>query len=282
MINIDFLNYLIEYAKTENLTMASRTLHISQSALTRAMQKVEEYIGVPIFERTKNKLTLNDTGKELVKNAEQVINAETSMRENTLAFYNKNTNISIGSIAPGAMIKYGNLIYSTFPNRTITSKIEAEDMLIENLKNGTYDFIFISRNIENEEIETKFLFEEKLYLSIPKTHFLSGMKDGVNYREIDGQSFFVADNLGVWGDIVSRNLPNSKFFPQSMDSLNEILNASTIPSFATNISYLIRAEADRIYIPITGNDTSINFYIAYKKKNKEKLKNLLKFLKNDK
>ena len=67
MINLDFLSYLIEYSKTENLSKASRTLHISQSALTRAMQKVEDYLGVPIFERTKNRLSLNDTGKELIK-----------------------------------------------------------------------------------------------------------------------------------------------------------------------------------------------------------------------
>ena len=66
MINIDFLQYLIEYSKTENLTRASKSLHVSQSALTRAMQKVEDYVGVPIFDRTKNRLSLNDTGKELV------------------------------------------------------------------------------------------------------------------------------------------------------------------------------------------------------------------------
>lgn len=78
MINIDFLEYLVEYAKTENLTKASNSLHISQSALTRAMQKVEDYVGVPIFERSKNKLTLTETGLELVKNAKIVIETEKS------------------------------------------------------------------------------------------------------------------------------------------------------------------------------------------------------------
>lgn len=81
MINLDFLSYLIEYSKTENLSKASRTLHISQSALTRAMQKVEDYLGVPIFERTKNRLSLNDTGKELIKNARLVLEAERTMKE---------------------------------------------------------------------------------------------------------------------------------------------------------------------------------------------------------
>lgn len=81
MINLDFLSYLIEYSKTENLSKASRTLHISQSALTRAMQKVGDYLCVQIFERTKNRLSLNDTGKELIKNARLVLEAERTMKE---------------------------------------------------------------------------------------------------------------------------------------------------------------------------------------------------------
>lgn len=90
MINIDFLNYLIEYSKTENLTKASKVLHVSQSALTRAMQKVEDYVGVPIFTRTKNKLELNATGKELVKNAQLVVDAEKNMRQRAKNRINKN------------------------------------------------------------------------------------------------------------------------------------------------------------------------------------------------
>ena len=99
------------------------------------MQKVEDYIGVPIFDRTKNKLMLNDTGRELVKNAQYVIDAEMTMKEKTISFYNQMTNISIGSVAPGPMIKYGNLLYSLFPNKTIFSKIEKAENLIENVIN---------------------------------------------------------------------------------------------------------------------------------------------------
>ena len=278
MINIDFLKYLVEYAKTENLTKASNSLHISQSALIRAMQKVEDYVGVPIFERSKNKLSLTETGLELVKNAKIVIKTEKAMKERTVAFYNSITNISVGTIAPGPMIKYGNLLFSVFPGKTIFSKIDSKENLLEKLKDGTYDFIFTTEQIDSDEIASKYVFTEKLYTTIPKTHFLSKLTQGVHFKEIDGQSFLVADNLGLWDEIVAKNLPKSKFFPQSMENLYEIINASTIPNFSTNITLPLRSELDRVSLPILDEEASVTFYLAYKKQNKLKLKNLLNII----
>ncbi len=278
MINIDFLQYLIEYSKTENLTRASKSLHVSQLALTRAMQKVEDYVGVPIFDRTKNRLSLNDTGKELVKNAIYVIEAEQIMKEKTVAFYNSKSQISIGSVAPGPMIKYGNLLYSIFPNKTIVTKIESEENLILKLKNLEYDFIFLSRELDDESLQSKFAFTEKLYIAIPKTHILAGMTNGIHFSEIDGQSFLVADNLGIWQTIVEKHLSKSKFFPQSFDNLNEIINSSTIPNFLTNITLSARREYDRLCIPILDDDASVSFYLVYKKGREKLVRSLFRYL----
>lgn len=278
MINIDFLEYLIVYAESENLSKASRTLHISQSALSRAMQKVEDYVGVPIFTRTKNKLSLNETGKELIKNAYLVIEAERLMKERTITFHNKSTNISIGAVAPGPMIKYGNLLYSTFPNKNIVSKIEDKNTLIEKLKNGIYDCIFTDCEVKDDDLISQFAYIENLYITIPKAHFLAGLKRGVTFSEIDGQSFLVSNNLGIWDEIIAKNLPKSKFFPQAMDNLYEIINASTIPNFSTNITIPLRTELERISLPILDRDATVNFYISYKKEDKNKLKKLIKMI----
>ena len=278
MINIDFLEYLIVYAESENLSKASRTLHISQSALSRAMQKVEDYVGVPIFTRTKNKLSLNETGKELIKNAYLVIEAERLMKERTITFHNKSTNISIGAVAPGPMIKYGNLLYSTFPKKNIVSKIEDKNTLIEKLKNGIYDCIFTDCEVKDDDLISQFAYIENLYITIPKAHFLAGRKRGVTFSEIDGQSFLVSNNLGIWDEIIAKNLPKSKFFPQAMDNLYEIINTSTIPNFSTNITIPLRTELERISLPILDRDATVNFYISYKKEDKNKLKKLIKMI----
>jgi len=271
MINIDFLQYLIEYSKTENLSKACKSLHLSQSALTRAMQKIENYLGISIFEHSKNKLSLNETGKELVKNAQAVIDAENLMVEKTIAFHNKSSQIVIGSVAPGPIIKYGNEFYEKYKNKTIITKIEDEESLVQKLKDGFYDFIFLSHKLEEDNFSCKFAFKEELYVSVPKEHFVAGLKNGVYFKNIDGQSFLVSNNLGIWEKIVEDYLPNSKFFPQSMENLNEIIKASTIPSFVTNITFINRLETDRVNIPILDENAKVDFYVVSKNKNKFKI-----------
>lgn len=122
---------------------------------------------------------------------------------------------------------------------------------------------------------------KKIYISLyPKTHFLAGMKNGVHFSEIDGQSFFVSNNLGIWDDIVAKNLLKSRFSPQEMDNLHEIISASSIPSFSTNVSLETKNDIDRINIKILDQDASVTFYLVYKKQNKQKIKNFLKLLYN--
>ena len=63
MIEIYLLEQLEAFARCGTLSGAAEELHLSQPTLTRSMKKLEELIGVPLFERQKNKLVLNENGK---------------------------------------------------------------------------------------------------------------------------------------------------------------------------------------------------------------------------
>lgn len=83
----------------------------------------------------------------------------------------------------------------------------------------------------------------------------------------------VVNNLGNWDRTAS------KFLPQSMDNLSEIINSSTIPNFSTNVSRHLRTEFDRIHLLILDKEATVNFYLTYKKSNKPKLKKLINLIK---
>lgn len=61
------LKYFLEAAKTENLSKAARDLHISQPSLSKAIQKLEEELGTPLFQRDGRHLRLNQSGKAFLE-----------------------------------------------------------------------------------------------------------------------------------------------------------------------------------------------------------------------
>ncbi|MBQ7248500.1 MAG: LysR family transcriptional regulator, partial [Deltaproteobacteria bacterium] len=63
MIELQLLEQLVAFEQHGTLSAASAALHLSQPSLTRSMQKLESLLGVPLFEREKNRIRLNPTGE---------------------------------------------------------------------------------------------------------------------------------------------------------------------------------------------------------------------------
>ena len=64
MIELYVLRQFAAFAEAGTLSEAAEILHLSQPALSRNMKKLEEDLGVTLFERKKNKLELNQNGQD--------------------------------------------------------------------------------------------------------------------------------------------------------------------------------------------------------------------------
>ena len=100
MIETYLLQQLIAFSKNGTLSAASENLHISQPALSQSMKKLEDILGVPIFERTKNKLTLNDTGRLTVELTEKLLTQQEEMIEKIRLFDKTKHTLCLGACAP--------------------------------------------------------------------------------------------------------------------------------------------------------------------------------------
>src|SRR4051812_452473 len=65
--------YFNKVAKYISLTKASENLNLSQPALSRSILRLEEEIGVPLFERKSRGVVLNQYGKVFLSHANQVL-----------------------------------------------------------------------------------------------------------------------------------------------------------------------------------------------------------------
>lgn len=66
-LTITQLRYFATIAQLENVSQASQLLHLSQSSLSKTLAKLEEEVGMPLFDRSGRKLSLNAAGARLLE-----------------------------------------------------------------------------------------------------------------------------------------------------------------------------------------------------------------------
>ncbi len=265
MIDSSLLYYLVVFSETHSLLKASEILHLSQPSLSKAMKKLEDELDLTLFDRQANKMTLNENGLEILQYAKEIVNMNDSLIKRACSLKENELTISIGYTAPGVLFKFPELFSAGISKEKVITSIDEETTLLNGLKDNTFDLIFINNKIDNLNYVCKKVMSEHLFISIPKTHFLSGMKE-VKFSDIDGQSFLLFSFVGIWRQILDKNLHNSNFIENSkLENLKELNEYSSIPSFVTNVSKNNNLPSNRISIPIIDDDAYLDFYAVYKK-----------------
>ena len=264
MIDFNLMEILIAFYKNKTLLKTAETLHISQPALTVAMKKLEKELDVKLFNREKNKISLNDSGIYLVSLANKLIQERDNMLYKIKSFDKSHTVLNIGMQAIAPNLYYLPMIEKKHDIKII-STIEDKKILINKLRNGLYDFIFITEKINYNNYICKKIFTEQLYFFLNKNHPLA-KKDTLSFKEVDGESILMNREIGFWGQLVRDHMPNSHFILQdNLDNLRLLVDNSTITSFASNLTLNERTIPNRVPVKISDHDALVNFYIVYNK-----------------
>ena len=276
MIEVEQLMHLKTFYEYKTLSAAAEHLHISQPVLTRSMKKLEEELGVSLFERTKNKITINDTGMVLVEHAYRILDDVEILKEQVREYDRRKSIFSIGSCAPAPATVLTEKASHIFFNKTIVSEIKNMDILREGLENGTYTIIIMPYDHETDEIGSLEFFEESVFFSLPPDHKYANRKS-LKYSEMDGEPMLLMSNIGFWYDIQKKVQPNSRFLIQtSRDAFNDIVELSYLPCYVSD--YTINKDnihEDRIIVPIEDKEAHATFYCWYLKENEKLLKSFL-------
>ena len=264
MIDFNLLEILISFEKNKTLLKTAEDLHISQPALTVSMKKIEKELEVNIFDRGKNKISLNDNGLYLVNLAKKLLQERDEMLYKIKSFDKSHTVLNVGTSAIAPNLYYLPKIEKSH-NIKIISTIESEKILISKLRSGLYDFIFITEKVSYNNFICKKIFSEQLYFFLNKNHPLA-KNETLSFKDVDGESILMNREIGFWDKLVRDNMPNSHFILQdSLDNLRILVDNSNITSFASNLTLSERTIPNRVAVKISNHSAKVDFYIAFNK-----------------
>lgn len=262
-IEIYLLEALDAFDTYGTLLEASEHLHISQPALSRSMQKLEALLGVRLFERQKNRITLNKNGELALEYARKVLALEKEMKDAIVSLDAENRTLSIGSIAPGPIYEIEHCLADKI--KLVFNVTDNESDLIDGLNKNRYQAIVLTHPVSDRP--SKKLITEQLYTLVLPGHPASSFKE-ISFSDMNGQNFLMLSDVGYWAEVVKRNMPNSRFIIQNnLQDLHELITSSALPAFASNITMEkgIRKLDGRIAVPFIDDEAKLDFYIISSK-----------------
>ena len=270
MIDTYLLEQLTAVYECGTLSAASEKLHLTQPTLTRSMQKLEDIFGVKLFERTKNRVHLNENGRLAAECARQILIQEQDMVNRVRALDRSSRMLAVGMISPGPMLELNPLLASLYPDMTIATELRMEEELLEGLDQGIYQMIILNHKLEDGRLSSHPCGMERLFFAVPPEHRIAGMKE-CSFKDMDGESFLMASEVGYWDHIVRQQMPNAHFLLQNgLEALHELVRASSLPHFATDLTLrLYGRNPQRAYVPIS-DDAAVEQFYCYCRRSDEK------------
>lgn len=269
-------NYLLEglvaFAKYGTLAKAAEELAITQPALTRSMKKIEQELGVKLFDRQPNKITLTETGQFAAQEAKKLLWTNQAYGIKIKNFAKSHTQVNVAADAPGPLIvaraiKAKNfIIHPTF----ITTQFA------ELLNEGQFSILMLNHPLKGPNFSSIYLGTERLAINIPKDSPIAQQNE-LFFKDLAGTTFLVAQNVGFWGQLFEREIPNAKFIYQgSSEEYSELLNHSSFPYFSTNLTAIdtlwgTGLPKDRVVIPFADKAAHQKFYACFLTKNHQRL-----------
>ena len=272
------LKQLVVIAEEKVLSHGAERLNISQPALSRSIQRLEDELGLPLFDRTKNSMVLNEAGAAIVEEAKKVLSDADALLKKAHALKNEEKHIRIVTCAPAPLWKLSAELGAAFPKIKITSSMPDEDSIISLLLSEKADLAIVRKEIESEAISTLPLTDEQLCMRIPLTDELS-KKKSIKFADLAGKEIREYTKTGFWHKVHRDLIPGAVYIEyDDIMVYTNVINSQNPLTFVTELANThAQNPAGAVTVPITDEEACAHYRLAFLKKNEEALRGIVDF-----
>ena len=207
------LRYIVTLAQEQHFGRAAERCHVSQPTLSVGVKKLEDELGVLIFERTKSAVRLTPVGEGIVTQAQKVLEQAQSIRE--LAQAGKNqlaAPLKVGAIYTVGPYMFPHLIpqlHRVAPDMPLYIEENFTHVLRDKLRTGELDAIIIALPFQEADVLTKPLYDEPFYVLMPANHPWS-KKETIDASMLNDKSLLLLGEGHCFRDQVLEACPTTR------------------------------------------------------------------------
>lgn len=176
-MNLRDLEYVVAVAEQGHFGRAAEQCCITQPTLSAQIRKLEQQLGITIFERAGRRVLPTDVGERFITNARRVLEAAEAL-----------TSLSAGECKPlagefrlGVIPTLGPyllpqvipLLRERYPDLRLFLREERTEPLLESLRLGRLDAALLALPVEGDDLVFETVFQEPFVAAVPKDHPLA-------------------------------------------------------------------------------------------------------------
>ena len=266
------LQYIVAVADTGNFSRAAEAVHVSQPTLSAQVRKLEDTLGVAIFERTPRRVLPTEAGEVLIASARRILAEADQLRDTARALRDPlSGRFRLGAIPTLAGYMFPGLmpeVRRELPELRLILVEEKTDELVARLREGRLDAALLALPLPDETLEYEVLFTDRFHLAVPEGDALAE-RESLSAGELAGTDLLLLEDGHCLRDQslevcrVTGAGEEADFRATSLETLRQMVVAGTGRTLMPEIAMGVPTPGVA-YVPFSGEGMSREVALAWR------------------
>lgn len=236
-MTITQLHYVLAIAEQQNFTLAAEKCFVTQPTMSMQVQKLEDELGVLIFDRSKKPIALTEVGKKIIHQARKIVNEASRIKDvvdQEKGFVGGEFKLGIiPTVMPTLLPMFLKNFIIKYPK--VNLKIEELNtfQIIKKIREGHLDAAIAVTPLDEEQLKERVLYYEPFVGYLPETHRLA-QKTKIEIEDLDLNDLLLLEDghcfrngvVNLCHSTCQRNEKNIQLESGSFETLIKLSNES--------------------------------------------------------
>lgn len=246
-MDLQQLRYIVALHQEKNFLKAARRVNVTQPTLSQQIKKLEEELGIPLFERSTQHVQITEAGRKFLPHAISILDTLSKgvaeLRDDLEEVRGTVHIAAIPTIAPYVLPQAIRLLKKEAPLVRLEIYEETTSVLLSHLREGTIDLGILALPVDAPGAVTKPVAKEDFWLAVGKQHPLAARKK-TSFAAIKSEKLLILQEGHCFGEQALEYCGRSRADEQVIFQGSSLLSVLKLAAAGDGITFVPRMAVE--------------------------------------